>query len=182
MINQPANQQIPSNQELLNSFEIIVCPEPEVGLEPEVVAQLIAKSREENISESVPNDRFERFRDVESYRSWSSKGKLIFALLSAEDLAGIIWFSKKNPPIDIDADTTFAIRLYSGYRGRSLAKPFMSLAHYVLPTFTDRPVKTWLETDETNIGAQRLYSSFGYEVVGNSDAGRVVMAYTVSNE
>jgi hypothetical protein len=170
-------------QEMLNGFEIIVVEEPKVALQQVVVNQIVDKSRQDELQETVPRDSTERFVDFDSYRNWAAGGKIIFALLGRdEDLGGLIWFSKKLNDLASDADFTFAIRLYDGYRQRGLAKPFMSLAHFVLPRVTQSSGNTWLETNSDNTPAQKLYLDFGYKFVGISSAGREVMAYTNTDE
>jgi GNAT superfamily N-acetyltransferase len=168
--------------ESLSEYEIIIKHVPEYEMPIEIVDQIIIKSRQRAMLESVPKDASKRFSDIESYIAWAEKGKLLFCLLKDDDLSGLIWFSESKNEITPEAESTFAIRLYEGYSGKGLARPFMALSHFLLPRLIDVSGNTWLETDNDNFAAQKLYSGFGYIPAGVSAEGRTVMEYHSINE
>jgi GNAT superfamily N-acetyltransferase len=150
---------------------------------PAIEAQLIAKSRQPLILERCPNDAGERFASHDSLTHWQSKGRCLYMLLGpGDDLAGVIWYGKKafpaaTPPPE-PLDDTFSIRLYEGYVGKSLARPFMAqtLALYAAhkKAAGERFTGLWLETDADNDASLATYAKFGYQELSRSDR-RVVM-------
>jgi hypothetical protein len=162
----------------LAKFEIITWEEPEFGCWTQTARQIIEKSKQERIQRTVPKDTTVRFKDIDTYKVWASTGKLFFALTDySGDVGGLIWFSKHQHSLVPEADTTFAIRIYDGYEGRGLAKPFMSVAHFLLPKLMAVSPHVWLETDTNNAPALLLYQSFGYRHVETSETERVLMSY-----
>jgi GNAT superfamily N-acetyltransferase len=145
--------------------------------------QLIQKSHQENILKHTPKDAAQRFSDSEAVKAWLAKGREVHWLLgSDEDLAGIIWYGPAEPPHPIDTDglvpETFAIRLYDGYVGKGLARPFMLQSLRVLVDerkASGKPLPfIWLETDIDNIPAVTSYTKFGYEEISR-DTKRITM-------
>jgi len=146
--------------------------------------QLISKSNEPHILRHTPKDAESRFTDAGAFEIWYEKGRKLFLLASGSgDLGGIVWFGQEEPPEYLAGTTaanhTFAIRLYEGYHGQGLGKPFMrsALACYMnglgrqeLEGFGG----IWLETCDDNDAAMALYPKFGFEIVGN-DKERVGM-------
>ena len=163
--------------ESLQDYQVVITETPKMALETVLSEQIVSKSKQGQMLKSVPNDSAVRFKDEDSLEKWSEKGKLIFCLMMQDDLGGLIWFSKSENKLAPNAETTFAIRLYDEYRGKGLAKPFMTLSHFLLPKLMDVSGNTWLETDMDNSTASSLYSSFGYVDAGISDEGRRVMEY-----
>jgi GNAT superfamily N-acetyltransferase len=99
------------------------------------------------------------------------------------DLGGVVWYGREEPPDYLSdataANHTFAIRLYEGYHGKGLGRPFMktTLESYIngLTALERSDVGgIWLETCDDNEAALALYEKFGFEVVGN-DKERVGM-------
>ena len=124
------------------------------------------------------------------YEAWYAKERYPFGLIAADEtLAGIIWFGPKEFPglIEGVAPTTnkpwhtFAIRLYPPYRGKRLALPFAEVVFAehakLFPGFA-----VWLDTQNENEGAIRLYQKLGFVACGQkanldgSGDGRLVMA------
>jgi len=154
-----------------------------IGDEPTLYKQLIAKSREPNIVAHTPNDAQKRFKDVQSLLEWLAKGRDVHWLLGpGHDLAGIIWYGPSKFPLDLpvkpEPEFTFAIRLYNGYAGKGLAKPFMqqSLQEFVRERMQSGAgiPGIWLQTDVDNPAAVRAYTNFGYHEVSR-DEKRVTM-------
>lgn len=141
-----------------------------------VLKDLVHKSREEQILKFTPNDAARRFSDVEAAESWCrDDGRTLYTLYDHNiDLAGIIWYSHSPKP-ELDADYTFAIRMYDIARGRKLAQGFMNAVHSDW-SWRNRRENVWLETDTDNATARHLYEQFGYEQVDETD-GRVTMLY-----
>lgn len=160
-----------------------ICEYIAIGKDASLENQLIKKSLQENVVKFTPNDNMKRFGDTEMLNKWRSKGRKLFWLIGPEhDLAGIIWYGESEFPFDLNLEETpketFAIRIYDGYTGKGLSKPFMrqSLRIYVeekLKNGEELPV-IWLQTDIDNIPALKSYTKFGYEEVCR-DEKRVTM-------
>ncbi|HVX57301.1 MAG TPA: GNAT family N-acetyltransferase [Candidatus Saccharimonadales bacterium] len=154
-----------------------------VGRDAGLEEQLISKSRQPNILRFTPKDAKERFGDRAMLEKWLAKGREIHWLVGNDnELAGIIWYGKARFPLDIELpelpEETFAIRIYEGYSGHGLARPFMhqSLAvHVERRRARNEPITgIWLETDVDNPAALASYTKFGYQEVAR-DAKRVTM-------
>lgn len=156
------------------------------GWDKDIERQLVEKSRQDNILLHTPKDASQRFADQDAIKKWLSKGREVHWLLGEnDDLAGIIWYGPAEPPHDVDTDglvpETFAIRIYDGYVGKGLARPFMLQSLRVL--VEDRQTAglpapfIWLETDIDNIPAVTSYTKFGYEEVARDDK-RITMVLT----
>lgn len=158
------------------------------GSDPDLESQLIKKSRQEPILKYTPKDAAERFADQSALDRWRAGGREIHWLLGPDDdLAGVIWYGKKPFPLELDLPEipteTFAIRLYDGYAGHHLAVPFMrqSLAlHAQAQRDRGQPIAgIWLETDNDNPAALKVYGRFGYQEVKRDDK-RVTMVLPAS--
>ena len=153
------------------------------GTDQGLIDQLIQKSNQENILKFTPKDSTQRFADTAAFNAWLGKGREIHWLLGPDDdLAGIIWYGKSAFPSDLalpeTPDETFAIRLYEGYVGHGLAKPFMtqSLAIYAQQkqALHEQLPSIWLETNLDNPAARAAYTKFGYQEVASNEK-RVTM-------
>lgn len=80
-----------------------------------------------------------------------------------EDLGGVIWFT----PDQQAQAPHFAIRIYEGYVGEGLARPFMTLAHARIANTAMAAAGVQLSVSNENIRARQLYESFGYEPVAS---------------
>ena len=108
------------------------------------------------------------------YASWYAKERYPFTLLDSEGaLAGIIWFGPKEFPELVSGEVpgvqkpwdTFAIRMYEPYRGKRLALPFsQSVFEAYAKMRPDHAV--WLDTQNENEGAIRLYKKLGFVECG----------------
>jgi GNAT superfamily N-acetyltransferase len=145
-----------------------------VGIDDDLVNQLIKKSRQDHIKSSTPKDISERFGDIKMFTEWNEQGRVMHWLVGDnDDLAGVIWYGKKKFPNDnnqkVSANNTFAIRIYEGYAGQGLAKPFMkqSLQLYLksLKNNHDDNVEIWLSTSVNNFPAIAVYTKFGYKEI-----------------
>lgn len=158
-----------------------------VGNDDTLRDQLIAKSRQPNILKYTPNDAAKRFGSIEMFNTWLSKGRELHWLLGPnDDLAGVIWYGQAVFPLpDLNLpeipQETFAIRLYAGYAGQGLARPFMNLSlkvHVQENTYDSNSLTgIWLQTDIDNAPALSAYAKFGYNEVARDDQ-RVTMVLT----
>lgn len=153
------------------------------GSDPGLIDQLIEKSRQPNILKYTPKDAAKRFGDRKMFDAWKAGGREVYWLLGKDDdLAGIIWYGKKDFPFDIDLPEkpteTFAIRIYDGYSGHGLAVPAMrqTLRIHMDAALArgEQPAGIWLETDTDNPAALKVYNRFGYHEVSRDDK-RVTM-------
>jgi GNAT superfamily N-acetyltransferase len=145
--------------------------------------QLVDKSLQPHILESTPKDASSRFKDADHLEAWFQKGREVHWLLGpSADLAGIIWYGREPLPSSSTLykppQHTFAIRLYEGYTGQGLARPFMekSLRHYAgdMALRNEAFRGIWLQTDIANEAALRTYQHVGYQEIGR-DTLRVTM-------
>jgi hypothetical protein len=152
-----------------------------VGWDKGLEQQLLTKSRQASILQYTPKDAGQRFGSPAMLEHWRAKGREIHWLLGANhDLAGIIWYGKSPFPLDAQQfapqlmasevpQETFAIRLYDGYAGHGLARPFMQQSlrvHVQHQQANHQPVSgVWLQTDITNPAAIAAYIKFGYQEV-----------------
>lgn len=144
------------------------------GSDPDIESQLFKKSYESNILKFTPKDATKRFGDQAMFEAWKAGGREIYWLLGdQDDLAGIIWYGRKDFPLDVELserpDETFAIRLYEGYSGHGLAVPAMRQTLRLHQQMAEKNGQTlhgiWLETDTDNPAALKVYARFGYQEV-----------------
>lgn len=153
------------------------------GYTPDMVDQLIRKSRQTEIVKRCHKDSEVRFVSRETFAGWVVKGKggrEVYPLLNADDgdLAGTIWLGAEGFPTErykhvpvgklavaSAMSDTYAIRLYEGYDSDGVAKPFTRMAledHARRRLVGDqgaRPLFTGvhLETDSDNLRARATY-------------------------
>lgn len=146
----------------------------------EYVKQIIEKSRQPHVMKFEGHEDTEgRFKDIDTYREWAKKDRIVYLLINPKtsDVGGILWFGEKtNELIDPSYNLTFGIRLYEGYVGKGLSKPFMQATHNDAKRFYPRH-RLWLDFAKDNIAAQKAYQSFGYKELARTES-RVVMGYT----
>lgn len=109
-----------------------------------------------------------RFKDLSSFKKWLSLGRIIYTLSDLhQNLLGIIWFGHKNPPINIPANFTFAIRIYGPARGKGLSQNFMKTAFTDLLQNQKQSQITgfWLSTSKDNSTAIHTYEKFGFQKI-----------------
>lgn len=154
-----------------------------VGEDEALIRQLVDKSRQAAILEFTPKDAAERFKDIDAFHAWQAKGRTVHWLLAADNqLAGVIWYGPAPCPTDLGLefvpDQTFAIRIYEGFTGHGLARPFMSQSLHIYMQTLQAAAETmngiWLETDLDNAAARAVYTKFGYQEL-HADDKRVMM-------
>lgn len=148
--------------------------------------QLIAKSLQPNILKFTPKDSSERFNNLDSYHKWQAKGRILHWLIGPDsDLAGIIWYGLSKFPLDISLQHTptytFAIRIYDGYAGKGLARPFMTQSLQILAKqlgdMSQQIPSIWLQTDTDNPAAIAAYTKFGYVEVHRNEKRVTMVLY-----
>lgn len=157
------------------------------GSDPELERQLIKKSREPSILKYTPKDASKRFRDEKALEAWKTGRHIYWLLGEGNDLAGIIWYGKKEFPLTKELperpEETFAIRIYDGYSGHGLAVPAMRQTlrmHAEAAKGSGEPIRgIWLETDDDNPAALKVYTRFGYREI-HRGGGRVTMVLPAS--
>lgn len=146
------------------------------GWNEKLAHEIVEASLQPHVVESTPNDSIHRFRDIGSALLWHNQGRRSIYTLRGNELSGLIWYDLRYRP-DLNADYTFAIRMYKEAVGKKLAHGFMKAAHLDFAEEKGSPA-VWLETDEHNNAAVRLYNKFGYETVLNNNS-RLTMVYKV---
>jgi len=140
------------------------------------IDQLIEYSHADSDVQKFTSDS-KRFADQKSFHQWQQQGRIIYTLAdNQKNLLGIIWFGHKDPPINLPANFTFAIRIYGSARGQGLSQEFMKIAFSdLLKNQKDSHVTGfWLETNQKNLSAIHVYQKFGFKTVGK-DNGSLIM-------
>ena len=144
------------------------------GWDDRIASQLVENSIQPEILKWTPKDHKERFSSLEAANEWHERDPhVVYALARAAELAGVIWFTKKQTA-DVDANYTFAIRMYELARGRGLSGEFASATLGDFNETTNYQESVWLETDTNNTVALHLYEKLGFRDVLVSD-GRIKM-------
>lgn len=143
------------------------------GITEEQITELINYSNSDLDVQKNTLDA-DRFKDRKNFDEWIKKGKDIYTLVDKDDnLMGIIWFHQALNQEAPGYETTFAIRMYEGARGKGLSKPFME------KVFSDFGAeKIWLSTLVDNIPGRKLYEHFGFKQITQPDQdNRIIMIY-----
>ena len=149
------------------------------GWNDQLAAKLVDASKEQAMLENVPRDAKERFPDSQAAHRWQSGSKrAIYSLFQDDNLAGIVWFTY-HPRPDLDADYTYAIRMYELSRGKGLAYDFTRAAQTDFTVSDGYKGAIWLETNSDNAPARKLYEKFGYKLVSENE-GRLTFVYKSS--
>lgn len=117
-----------------------------------------------------------RFQNRAAFSHWLEQGRIIYTLIDRrQNLLGIIWFGQKDPPVNANANFTFAIRIYGFARGQGLSQGFMKTAfNDLLKNQQDSKITGfWLETSIDNFAAIHIYEKFGFQKIGQQ--GRKVV-------
>lgn len=118
-----------------------------------------------------------RFKDLSSFKNWLIQGRIIYTLVDKnKNLLGIIWFGQKEPSININANFTFAIRIYGPARGQGLSQEFMKIAFDDLLKKIKKTKITgfWLETASNNFAAIHIYEKFGFQKINLIDDRQIM--------
>ena len=118
-----------------------------------------------------------RFATTEKMKNWLSGPRIFYVLTPQQkpnEMSGFIWFSSEPLPIKTaeeqakNSHWTFAVRLYQKARGRHLSFPYMKKAfEHFWQKQPSEPV--WLSTRATNTIAQKIYTKFGFTLLGQKD-------------
>jgi ribosomal protein S18 acetylase RimI-like enzyme len=140
------------------------------------ISQLIENSQTDIEVKKFTSDPI-RFKDHQSFSQWLQQGRIIYTLIDKNNnLLGIVWFGQKDPPIKVNANFTFAIRIYGPARGQGLSQIFMKTAFDDLLKNKKKSKITgfWLETANENFAAIHTYEKFGFKKVSELD-GKTIM-------
>ncbi len=146
------------------------------------IHQLIEYSHSDTDVQKFTSDS-SRFNNISSFKKWLTQGRIIYTLADKNhNLLGIIWFGQKDPPLDIDANFTFAIRIYSSARGQGLSQEFMKIAFNDLLKNQKNSSITgfWLETSIDNIPAIHIYEKFGFQKISLINDRQIMFLKNVS--
>jgi ribosomal protein S18 acetylase RimI-like enzyme len=146
------------------------------GILDNQIDQLIEYSNNDPQIKNFTSDPI-RFKDHQSFNQWLDKGRIIYTLVDQhQNLFGIIWFGQKDPPINLKANFTFAIRIYSLARGQGLSQEFMKTAFDSFLKNQDKAKITgfWLETSVDNLAAIHSYQKFGFKQVTQKE-NKIIM-------
>lgn len=141
------------------------------------IDQLIEYSHTDSETKKFTSDQT-RFADKKSFLTWQQQGRIIYTLIDyQQNLLGIIWFGQKDPPIDIKANFTFAIRIYGSARGQGLSQEFIQTAFKDLLGNQKESYITgfWLETSVDNSSAIHVYQKFGFKTVSLIDGKNLML-------
>lgn len=144
------------------------------GWSDELAGELVELSRQPHILEDTPGDADRRFRDQTAAKLWHDQGRRSVYTLRGDSAAGLIWYDVR-PRVDVEADYTFAVRMYEEARGKKLAHGFMMAAHVDFAERKGNP-SVWLDVAKGNPAARHLYDKFGYQPTHDED-DRTVMVY-----
>ena len=142
------------------------------------IDQLIGYSQTDSQVKEFTSDST-RFANKDAFHHWQQQGRIIYTLIDkSKNSLGIIWFGQKNPQLkNIQANYTFAIRIYSIARGHGLSFEFMETAFKDLSKNqkeSSHITGFWLETAKNNLAAIHLYQNFGFKTISEQD-GRAIM-------
>lgn len=145
------------------------------GLTEALREQLVTKSREPAILKWTPRDAAERFTDVDAVKAREidihnyplvrrcGDGSL--------DLAGLLWLS---PRPNHGANFTYAVRLYEGYGKQGLAERLTNAAIRDFGRLHPEETSLWLDTDNNNEAARRLYEKTGWQSIIRGDEREIM--------
>jgi ribosomal protein S18 acetylase RimI-like enzyme len=147
------------------------------GWNPDMVTDLINHSHEAHIREFTPDDIDRRFTDHQAAMQWRADSRpTMYPLYKDEELMGVIWYSTRRRD-DLDADYTFAIRMYEAARGKKLAAGFMKAVQWDFDQ--EKGVcNIWLKVKKHNEAARNLYEKAGYHTVSEDEESVVMVLGT----
>ena len=146
------------------------------------IDQLIQYSHSDPEATKFTSDPI-RFANRLTFHQWQQQGRIIYTLSdSQKNLLGIIWFGQKDPPVKINANFTFAIRIYGSARGQGLSQEFMKIAfNDLLKNQKNSHITAiWLETKQKNFAATHVYQKFGFKKIKDHQDS-VVMIWSPHN-
>lgn len=138
---------------------------------------IIEATNNDPLIQTQTNDQ-KRFKSLEQFDQWLEQRTRRFYLLTPQNepdqTAGFAWFSQEKLPVEAtqawanDSQWTFGIRLYQAARGQRLSIPFMTAVFQDF--WQNQPHEpVWLSPKKSNEVAQKIYTQFGFEFVGEKD-------------
>ena len=145
------------------------------GWNQDVASQLVRLSLQAHILKFTPGDAKRRFTNPSIANIWHNQGRRSIYTLQTDEITGLVWYDLR-PREDLEADYTFAIRMYEASLGKKLSEGFMRAAHHDFASRKAKSPDVWLDVAPDNGAARHLYETFGYEYKG-IDEGRLEMVY-----
>lgn len=146
------------------------------------IDQLIKYSNTDSEIKKFTSDPI-RFKDRNSFDHWLKQGRIIYSLIDKNhNLLGIIWFGHKIPPIKINANFSFAIRIYGSARGQRLSQIFMKTAfNDLLKNQSKSKISGfWLQVSFDNLPAVFSYQKFGFKQISQPDSSdKIIMTLEI---
>lgn len=114
-----------------------------------------------------------RYSSLKNFQKNKHKRYYYSLIGENNDLAGLIWFTKKSIPIGKynhkfeyqKYGLTFALRIYDKYRGKGLSYPFLKSAYFKYKKTniykTNKNNKLWIRVNKNNVPALKTYYKFG---------------------
>lgn len=151
------------------------------------IKKLIYYSSKDKLILKFTKDK-KRYKDLKSFNK-EKNNRFYYSLVSDNnELAGVIWFSRKPIPnkkftVEFDKQNygiTFALRIYSKFRGKGLSYYFLDEAiKKYKKTISFKETKAnnfWVSTSYNNLPAIVTYAKFGFGKVSSKDfKGKIIM-------
>ena len=152
----------------------IVTVQKSESLKEDYIKQIVHNSRQNHILDMTPNDASSRFATATSTAQRLLYHDITLVLVDQEydQVAGLAWFSPQIKS-DVQADVTYAHRLYEKFTGRGLSIPFAKASHAIASRLLGNVVSC-VYTHAHNAPAIRTYEAVGYEPIYESN-GRLRM-------
>jgi len=150
------------------------------------IKKVIYYSSHDPLIEKFTSDK-ERYKNLKVFKKGLSKREYYSLLDDNNDLAGIIWFTKKSIPdiykkYKLDKNIygfTVALRIYQSFRGKGLSNPFLNEAIMRFKKSAlnkGNKYKLWLLTGKDNLPAQKTYIKSGFIKASKPDLnGKILM-------
>ena len=169
-----------------------------VGLDRELVSQLIERSQDIGDDALAHTSDSKRFMNLDTYESWYKKTRTPFALIqrSTDTLMALTWIGPKplgmKPPKLLSEETelhsvdnqdttwdTLTFRSYPPYRGNGFMTSFVE---YILTEYrNENPTrKIWVGISQSNVASIGLARKLGFitEEERERDSDRIIMTLT----
>lgn len=175
--------------------EPTTCPALHIcqGITDMQVAQLINFTNTDALVRRNTSDE-KRFKDIETYDRWKSKGRTVYTLADeGQNLLGIIWLGNEPLPEksflfplnSSDYATTLAMRIYGYVRGKGIAKAFLipTLRHFICQGEGNKSSSgIWIETSVDNTPVLRSFSSVGFtQATEQDERKKIIMVAGIKN-
>ena len=159
------------------------------GIATNHIDKLIYYSSNDDLVLKFTHDN-KRYKDLKSFNK-EKNNRFYYSLVGKNnELAGIIWFSKKPIPKNKfivefntrDYGITFALRVYGKFRGKGLSYPFLQEAirrYKKTKSFKENKAnKFWVSTSFDNFAAISTYIKCGFVKASKKDSkAKIIMIH-----